>query len=714
MTLLDQLNRLALRAAQRSDIVIACFMVLAVVMMIIPLPTALVDLLIGLNIGISLLILVVAFYVTHPVEFSSLPSIILLATLFRLALSITTTRLILLDADAGHIVSAFGHFVIAGEVVIGMVVFLIITVAQFLVITKGAERVAEVAARFILDAMPGKQMSIDNDLRNGDIDAAQARTRRQRLERESHLYGAMDGAMKFVKGDAIACLVILFVNLIGGLLIGMLKHGMPFSAAVETYSLLTVGDGLVAQIPALMVSVAAGTVVTRVGSDKDLGSEIVGQLGASSRALGLTAVILFALAWIPGFSAFVFLSLSAALGFAAWVIARRSTVEEASITPLSATGETAPSPAKEHQPAPPPAPSEAQAAPPPVNRRLMLVMGASMLDANRQAAITAAVERHRSRTSELLGIDFPAVGLRHGGDEMQGQFAITLDEVPVTRGELPEGQLLLDDDPLALDMLSLSSRERPPLFGRRAQHWIDADHRAQLEQAGIAYLDDDEVLGRCVAQTLRRYAGEFIGIQETRQLLSAMESDYAELVGEAVRVLSLQRIAEVLRGLAADGVPLRALRAILEAMVAWGPLETQTPVLIERIRSSLARQICHHHAQPDRILPAWVMTRQAEECLRGSRQGNQAALKSNPMRELHDWFTQRLRDLDPAIDPVVVIAADLRQAFQQWMHRSSLDLPVLSWREIAPEFDLQALDQVRIGLADDSQPRQGAANVAER
>src|SRR5690606_1397287 len=224
----------------------------------------LVDLLIGINIAFSLLILVVAFYLTRAVDFSALPPVILLSTLFRLALSITTTRLILLEGDAGEIVQAFGEFVIAGEVLIGLVVFLIITVAQFLVITKGSERVAEVAARFTLDAMPGKQMSIDNDLRNGDIDQQEARPRRSRLERESQLYGAMDGAMKFVKGDAIAGLVILFVNLFGGWMIGMLKRGMPFDEALHTYSLLTVGDGLIAQIPALLIAVAAGTVVTRV------------------------------------------------------------------------------------------------------------------------------------------------------------------------------------------------------------------------------------------------------------------------------------------------------------------------------------------------------------------------------------------------------------------------------------------------------------------
>src|SRR5919197_3324473 len=280
MNLLNAASRLALAASRRSDVIVATFLLLAVVMMIIPLPTPLVDVLNGANISISVLILVVAFYISHPVQFSSLPPIILLATLFRLALTITTTRLILLDADAGRIIQTFGEFVISGSLVVGLVVFLIITIAQFVVITKGGERVAEVAERFTLDAMPGKQMGNDNDLRSGDIKQDEARARRRQLERESQLYGAMDGAMKFVKGDAIACLIIVIVNLVGGLLIGMLQRGMTFSEAAQVYCLLTVGDGLVAQIPSLLISVAAGTVVTRVGSEQrsDLGTEISHQL----------------------------------------------------------------------------------------------------------------------------------------------------------------------------------------------------------------------------------------------------------------------------------------------------------------------------------------------------------------------------------------------------------------------------------------------------
>src|SRR3954468_7804621 len=312
--MINRLARALVYLSGRTDLIVAILMLVAIIMIIIPLPTWLVDGLIAINISVSMLVLLVVFYIEKPVEFSSFPSVILILTLFRLAITITTARLILLQADAGEIVSAFGTFVVGGDIAVGMVVFLIITIAQFVVITKGGERVAEVAARFSLDAMPGKQMAIDNDLRSGDIDQAEANRLRRGLERESHLFGAMDGAMKFVKGDAIASILVILVNLIGGIIVGSLKHGMTIGTAAETYSLLSVGDGLVAQIPSLFVSVAAGTLVTRVSGESDLGTEVSSQLFFEPRALMLGSVILVGMAFVPGFPAVAFLILAALLG----------------------------------------------------------------------------------------------------------------------------------------------------------------------------------------------------------------------------------------------------------------------------------------------------------------------------------------------------------------------------------------------------------------
>src|SRR5688572_1502558 len=333
---MERLKTLIARAPGSPDLMIALVLMLTVAMMVLPMPLLLVDLLIGFNLGFAVLLLMVSLYVLSPLEFSTLPGIILLSTVFRLALTITTTRLILTQADAGDIVRTFGEFVIAGSVLVGLVVFLIITVVQFIVIAKGAERVAEVGARFILDALPGKQMAIDAELRNGDIDQAEARRRRGRLERESQLYGAMDGAMKFVKGDAIAGLVVIVVNLIGGIAVGTLSRGMPFVQAVREYALLTIGDALISQIPALMLSITAATVVTRVTGDSklDLGRDIASQLSADRRALRLAAIVLLAMGLVPGFPTAVFVVLALAFGAASLVAGTRSNVgdEDAAIS----------------------------------------------------------------------------------------------------------------------------------------------------------------------------------------------------------------------------------------------------------------------------------------------------------------------------------------------------------------------------------------------
>lgn len=314
------------RFAARQELALVAILVLTMAMMILPIPTFLADVLIAGNIGLAMLLMMVAVHISGPVEFSTLPSVILITTAFRLSLSITTSRMVLVQADAGDIIRTFGEFVIAGNVVVGLVVYLIITIVQFVVITKGSERVAEVAARFTLDALPGKQISIDTDLKNGDIDQKEARQRRRTLEKESQLYGAMDGAMKFVKGDAIASLVIIVVNLVGGMTIGCLQRGMPFGEAVRTYSLLAVGDGLIAQIPALLISLTAGVIVTRVTSDtgSNLGRDIMGQLTGEPRTLQIAALVLAALAFVPGFPTAVFLTLAIVLGATGWTLSGRA------------------------------------------------------------------------------------------------------------------------------------------------------------------------------------------------------------------------------------------------------------------------------------------------------------------------------------------------------------------------------------------------------
>jgi type III secretion protein V len=697
MSLLDPFRRLALAAARRSDVIVASFLLMAVAMMIIPLPTVLVDVLIGTNISISVLILVVAFYIGQPVQFSSLPPIILLGTLFRVALSITTTRLILLDADAGRIVQAFGEFVISGNLVVGLVVFLIITIAQFVVITKGGERVAEVAARFTLDAMPGKQMSIDNDLRNGDIKQDEARARRRQLERESQLYGAMDGAMKFVKGDAIASLIIVIVNLVGGLMIGMLQRGLSFSEAAHVYSLLTVGDGLVAQIPALVISVAAGTVVTRVSSDqgRDLGSEISSQLFADARALALAAAILFGLAFIPGFPTLVFLALSGLLAAGAYVLHRRDqTAELGEMAHEGLRGVT--DGAQEL------APHEASTK---TSRyRVTTWVGQDLAGAIAPAQFRLLADRTRQDLYGDLGVDMPAVELRIDAASEPQAFRIDLEDVPVADGDIPTGHVLLRDDPVHLDLMSVPHVTGKPLLRRRQTIWVEESHKGELQRAGIGFADPAQVLTECLAQTLRRYAAHFIGIQETRELLARMEREYAELVKEAVRVAPIQRISDILRRLVEEDVPIRNLRSILEAIVEWGPREQDPVMLVEYVRSALARQICYRHAEMNRVLSVYVLARNAEEAVRSAiRQtavGTYLSMPDDMARFIVGRIRKELERTDNAITPAVLASMDIRRHVRNLLTRNDILLPVMSYQELAPEFTVQSLASITVALQD--------------
>ncbi|MFB0874360.1 MULTISPECIES: type III secretion system export apparatus subunit SctV [unclassified Sphingobium] len=692
----QRLDAFVQSASHRPDIIVAAFMLLAIMMMLIPLPTALVDGLIALNISISLLVLIVAICMGRPASFSSLPPIILLATLFRLSLSISTTRLILLHADAGQIVETFGRFVIGGQVLIGLVIFLIITVAQFLVITKGAERVAEVAARFTLDAMPGKQMSIDTDLRNGDIDQAQARERRGRLERESQLYGAMDGAMKFVKGDAITSLIIVCINLVGGLLTGMVQKGMDFAQAGTTYSLLTVGDGLIAQIPALLISVAAGTVVTRVanGNDEGLGSEIFRQLGASERPLAIAAAATGASALIPGFPTFIFLFLGLCFGGAAWMVRRRRlAASPARVQAAPDAGAATDLMVEDEQDVS--ALPAALVSDGPARVSLVVHVGAHLA---RQAAgrdFVVEVDRRRLLLHAELGLEMPSVKWLPDPSLAPDAMRIDLEAVPVAHARMPQGFLLAEADRATLALLDVDVDVDVDVDAASQDWpvdalWIRAQDAAPLRDAGISLLDVVAVMARCVERTLRQYAAHFIGVQEARDLLSAMETDNGELVREAVRLVSVKKLSDILRALLEEKVPVGNLRLILEALVEWAPSETDTGQLAERVRAALSRQICHRHAQLDRILSACVLTRGLEQALRdGSRQGGITLSRDNAEHMLGQ--IREILSVQPDTGMVVLTPADLRRGVRQYLVHAGIDLPVLSYTEIAADYSVQSV-----------------------
>jgi type III secretion protein V len=729
MTVIDTLTRALVVASRRGDLTIATLVLVAVVMMIVPLPTPVVDTLITANIAASVLILLVAFYIGEPLELSALPSVILIATLFRLAITITTARLILLQADAGEIINAFGSFVVGGNVAVGLVIFVIITVAQFVVITKGAERVAEVAARFSLDALPGKQMSIDSDLRGGDIDQTEARRQRRRLGQESHLYGAMDGAMKFVRGDAIAGLVIIVVNLIGGLAIGTMQHGMSLSTAAETYPLLTVGDGLVAQIPALLVSVAAGTVVTRVASTDrlDLGTEISRQLLGDPRALFLGAAIMAGLAFIPGFPVPAFLALGAALAAAGYWSHRQRVTTAAAISPYPSRlagdgrgGEAQRDLKGETKQAVPPSVSSGDVAKP-ARYRIAACLGRGLAGRVMPESFSEQVAQVRHRLTADLGIEPPPVELRVDQAIEPHHFRLELEGVPVVEGDIPADCLLVESDPVDLELLAIPFEVGPRIDSRRAAMWVDERHQATLAGAGIEFFAPTGVLTRWLSQMLRRYATQFIGIQETRELLVRTDKDYPELMKEAQKITTLQKIAEVLRRLLDENVPINNMRLILEAVVEWGPREQDTVLLVEYVRIALRRQICFRCADRNRVIVAYMLERGVEEALRSSvRPTSVGAFLSISDAAARPIVERIRRTFAAAPDtlPVVLTSMDVRRHVRNLLVRHDLDVSVLSYQELAPEFSVQPLASVAgspekeaIGLAAEPQLEWGRLDV---
>ncbi|HEX4406231.1 MAG TPA: flagellar biosynthesis protein FlhA [Polyangia bacterium] len=625
---------------RHADLALAGLVVATVAMMVVPLPTALLDLLLSVNIAAAVTLLLVALYVGEAIKFATFPTLLLLTTLFRVALEISATRLILLRADAGQVIHAFGNFVVAGNLVVGAVIFVILTVVQFIVISKGAERVAEVAARFTLDAMPGKQLAIDAELRAGHIDAREARARRAALARESQLFGAMDGAMKFVKGDAIAGLVVLGVNVVGGLIIGVFQRGMDVAAAGRVYTVLTIGEGLVAQIPALLVSTAAGIIVTRVASEDEgshLGRDIGRQVLAQPKALAITAGLLAVLAAVPGLPALPFLVLAAALGMIAWRLLRApAATAEADVT-------LAPSPV--------PTPITVDVA-----SDLAAPLGATAQDGG-GAFMTEIVPSVRERLFAERGLALPAVALRADAALAAGSFVIRLNEIPLARGTMSPAV------------------------------------------AGVGAPIGDELLA-----LMRRYGHELFGVDETRALLDGLTRTHPALVREVVpKLISPVVLTDVLRRLLEEGLSLRNLPDVLGAMAEHAAHEKDPVVLAEHARAALRRAITFEHAGADGVVSAYTFDALIEDTIRGAvhktATGSHLALEPQLSRDIVSAIGRTLGQSAPGSSApsfVLLTSSEIRRHVRRLVEIDHPSLAVLAYQELAPEAELRALGQITL------------------
>jgi flagellar biosynthesis protein FlhA len=654
--------------------------VLAVLsMVVLPLPPLVLDILFTFNIALSLVIVMAVFYVSRPVEFGVFPTILLLATLLRLALNVASTRVVLLNGHsgpqaAGHVIQSFGEFVIGGNFAVGVVVFIILTIINFVVVTKGAGRISEVSARFTLDAMPGKQMAIDADLNAGLITQDEARARRLEVRSEADFYGSMDGASKFVRGDAVAGILILFINIIGGLAIGTIGHGMAVADAGRTYTLLTIGDGLVTQIPALLLSTAVALIVTRMSRAQDMGGELTKQLFGHPKALGVAAGLLGLIGIVPGMPNFVFLLMAGLCGGGAYLLAKR----RANPPPL---------------PVLPPVPVAS-----PETKELSWddVQGVDLIglevgyrlvplvDKKQNGDLLARVRGVRRKLSQDLGFLIPAVHIRDNLDLAPNVYRINLAGVPVGESIIyPERELAINPGRVFGPIQGIATRD--PAFGMEAL-WIEPGSRDQAQTLGYTVVDPSTVIATHLSFIIQAHANEILGHEEVQHLLNTLAKTAPKLVEDLVpKLLPLSTVVRVLQCLLAERVPIRNTRTIVETL-AEHAAKTQDPmVLMGHVRVALGRQIVQDIAGVGTELPVITLEPDLERLLASSLAGNAAnpGLEPGLAERLQQRVAEASRRQEGSGEPaVLLVPPQLRQNLTRFLRSSLPNLHVLAWNEI--------------------------------
>ena len=674
-----------------SDILVALAVILMVVMMVIPLPAAILDLLLTLNLATALVVLLVTMYILEPLGFSVFPSLLLVTTLFRLALNVSSTRLILLNGYAGEVIQSFGRFVVGGNPVVGFVVFCILVIIQFVVITRGAERVAEVAARFTLDAMPGKQMSIDADLNAGLITEAEARARRREIEREADFYGAMDGASKFVKGDAIAGIFITIVNLLGGFVIGVVQRGLSAGQAVQTYALLTVGDGLVSQIPALLISTAAGIMVTRAASESNLGQDVTRQLLSQPRVLAITAGVLGLFGLVPGLPHFPFFLLSALMGGVAYSLhglqekAAREERERKKQEELEAVKK------------PENVASLLQVDP------LEIELGYGLLplaDAGQGGDLLERVVMIRRQCALEMGLLVPPIRVRDNMQLKPNHYVIKLRGAEVGRGEIMLDHYLAMN-PGTADHPLEGIETREPAFGLTAL-WITARERPKAELYGYTVVDPPSVVATHLTEVIKSNAHVLLGRQEVQTMLDSIKQSHPALVEELVpEVLNLGEIQKVLQNLLREGISIRDLVTCLETMADYGRVTRDPEILTEYVRQALARSITRQYLGEKDKLPAITLDPELEreigQAVERAPSGSYLALEPARAQEIVRALAgQAERAAMRGVQPVILCSPAVRPHVKKLIGRVVPRLPVLSYPELEAGVAVETVGMVRV------------------
>jgi flagellar biosynthesis protein FlhA len=684
------------RLLRHTDLLAAVAVVMVVTMLVVPLPAALLDLLITLNISAALTIVVATMYLGKALDFASFPSLLLLTTMFRLAINVSVTRLILTTGDAGSVVKAFGEFVVSGNVVVGLVIFLILVVIQFVVVTNGAGRVAEVGARFTLDAMPGKQMAIDADLNAGLITDEQARNRRSEIAQEADFYGAMDGASKFVKGDAMAALIITAINLIGGIVVGMAQHGLSFSDATHQFSLLTVGDGLAAQIPALLISVATGIIVTRATSDKDLGSDIAGQILRQRKAPLVAASVIGLFALVPGLPKLPFLMIAAIFGAIGWSVRNGLPGEEAaegSTAVALAPGQAARAGQIEG----------GQGSEEAMERisvdALELAVGfglVPLVDGSSGGNLLRRVSAIRRQIAGELGIVIPAVRIHDELGLESHEYVVKVRGSEVARARIMPGHLLAMDPGDAVGGLrGIPTTE--PTYGLPAV-WVHSSDRAEAEALGYTVVDAEAMIVTHLTETIRAHASELLTRQDVKTLLDRLKETNAAVVEELVpEALSLGEIQRVLRSLLAEGVPVRDLGTIMEAIGDKARITRDTGLLTEYARQALGRAITAPHLDERLCLQAITLDPAIEQevatSITQTTDGEYLAIDPPRAQAIVGALRTQVEHASArgTRNPVLLCSARVRRHLRRLIAQAQPHLPVCSYNEIAPGVNVETI-----------------------
>ncbi|HDR9505656.1 EscV/YscV/HrcV family type III secretion system export apparatus protein [Burkholderia cepacia] len=672
-----------------GEVGIAALVTAIVSLMILPLPPVVIDMLLSVNICISVVLLMVTLYVPSITQLSAFPSVLLFTTLYRLSLNIASTKSILLHADAGHIIESFGELVVGGNLVVGLVVFLIITTVQFIVIAKGSERVAEVGARFTLDALPGKQMSIDADLRANLLTPDEARRKRARLAVESQLYGGMDGAMKFVKGDAIAGLIITLVNMTAGIAVGVAYHDMTAGDAANRFSILSIGDAMVSQIPSLLIAVSAGVMITRVSDESakqgsSLGEDMLRQLGGNARAMLFAAVLLLGFAMVPGFPWELFLLLSALLGVAGYRLARRgdgtsSAAPGKTVSALQRAGSKGDAPTiLRHAPQ--------------FTSALGVRLAPDLADRLSATALNDAFEAQRMLLQEQVGLPFPGITMWTASDLAAGTFEILVLDVPSLTVTIPPGKVMVPG--AAADPALAAQCEKAGAAGGQADSYWAPERQPP---GGATVWRAEQVIANDTIALLRARAKLFVGIQETQWVLEQLGAEFPGLVAEVQKALPLQRVADVLRRLLEENIPIRNARSIMESLVNWGPKEKDMLLLTEYVRGDLSRYIAYSATGGAASLQAVLFTSDLEQHIRQSIKqtptGNYLALSPDEVRTLAEQIGAYVGDV-PHDEVALVTSMDIRRYVRRMVEAHLPWLRVYSYQELGDYVELRPLGRV--------------------